>query len=153
MPLDTLKVAKRLREAGFDEAQAEAVVAAVQEGAERSDVATKADLAEIRNELAATKIELNARIAALAVRLDARIAGLESSIDARIAGLEASIDARIAGLASSIDARSAEAKTEIIYRMLQMIRGAVLVNFIGMAGLMFALVKLLGHRRSAKQFA
>jgi predicted DNA-binding transcriptional regulator YafY len=112
MPLDTLKVAKRLREAGFDEAQAEAVVAAVQESAERSDVATKSDLAAVRSELAAAKTELTARIDALT---------------------------------STIDARIAEAKTEILYRVFQMILGAVLINIIAMAGLMFALVKLLGH--------
>src|SRR5207244_1817855 len=44
MAIDTLKVARRLREAGFSEPQAEAVVSAVQEGTERADFATKADL-------------------------------------------------------------------------------------------------------------
>jgi hypothetical protein len=126
MPLDTLKVAKRLREAGFDEAQAEAVIAAVQEGSERSDVATKADLVEVRGEIAA----VHARIDALSARVDA---------------LGARLDARIDALASTIDARIAEAKTDILYRVFQMILGAVLINIIAMAGLMFALVKLLGH--------
>jgi hypothetical protein len=41
MAIDTLKVAKRLREAGFPEPQAEAVIAAVQEGTEAADLATK----------------------------------------------------------------------------------------------------------------
>jgi hypothetical protein len=41
MAIDTLKVTKRLREAGFTEPQAEAVIAAVQEGTEAADLATK----------------------------------------------------------------------------------------------------------------
>ena len=40
MAIDTLKVAKRLREAGFTESQAEAFTAAVQEGTEGADLAT-----------------------------------------------------------------------------------------------------------------
>jgi hypothetical protein len=44
MALDTLKVARRLREAGFTAPQAEAVFAAVQEAAAGADLATKADL-------------------------------------------------------------------------------------------------------------
>jgi hypothetical protein len=51
MAIDTLKVARRLREAGFSEPQADALVAAVQEGAEGADLATKADLAVFGNEL------------------------------------------------------------------------------------------------------
>jgi hypothetical protein len=41
MAIDTLKVAKRLREAGFPEPQPEAVIAAVQEGTEAADLATQ----------------------------------------------------------------------------------------------------------------
>ena len=47
MAIDTLKVAKRLREAGFTEPQAEAVIAAVQEGTEGTELATRPDLAEL----------------------------------------------------------------------------------------------------------
>ena len=43
MALDTLKVARRLREAGFTEPQAEAVLAAIQDAAAGADLATKAD--------------------------------------------------------------------------------------------------------------
>ena len=44
---DTYTAAKRLREAGFDERQAEAAVSMVRDaaGADRADLATKADLA------------------------------------------------------------------------------------------------------------
>ncbi len=50
MTIDTLKVARRLREAGFSEPQAEAVVVAVQEGAESGDLATKRDIADLRGD-------------------------------------------------------------------------------------------------------
>lgn len=79
---DTHKIVKRLRDAGFSEPQAEAVTAAVQEGAvidlshlatkadlqtalkdmatkaDIKDMATKADLAEIRTELAEAKTDI-----------------------------------------------------------------------------------------------
>ena len=45
MAIDTLKLARRLREAGFNEAQAEAVADAVREGTESADLVTKSDLA------------------------------------------------------------------------------------------------------------
>jgi hypothetical protein len=51
MAIDTLKLARRLREAGFNEAQAEAVADAVREGAEGADLATKSDLALTTAEL------------------------------------------------------------------------------------------------------
>ena len=112
MAIDRLKVARRLQEAGFNEAQAEALVAAVQEGAERSDPASRADVSEI-----------NARVDALSIRLDARFDGLAATLDTRIA----------------------DAKSEILLRMVQMIVSAVPVNSIAMLGVMFAFAKLLGH--------
>lgn len=116
MAIDTLKVARRLREAGFDEAQADAVVAAVQEGAERGDFATKADLAlqaaELRAEIAAVRSEMRE---------------MEQRLIARITN------------------EIAAAKSEILGRTFQMILGAVLVNIVTMLGVMFAFAKLLGH--------
>ncbi len=69
MAIDTLKIARRLRDAGFSEPQAEAVVAAVQEGSEGADLATKADLAllgaELRAEIATLRAEVREMIEAL----------------------------------------------------------------------------------------
>ena len=62
MAIDTLKLARRLREAGFNEAQAEAVADAVREGTEGADLVTKSDLAlttgELRAEIAALRSDL-----------------------------------------------------------------------------------------------
>jgi len=69
MAIDTLKVARRLRDAGFSEPQAEAVVAAVLEGSEGAEFATKADLAllgaELRAEIATLRAEMREMIEAL----------------------------------------------------------------------------------------
>ena len=54
---DTLKAMKLLKESGFEETQAEAVVATVRDAVSES-VATKADIAELRNGLKADMIEL-----------------------------------------------------------------------------------------------
>jgi DNA-binding transcriptional MerR regulator len=116
MPIDTLKLARRLRDAGFNEAQAEAVADAVREGTESADLVTKSDLA-LRT------AELRAEIAALGSELRADIAAVRSDFRAEIATL----------------------KTELLGRMFQMVLGAVLVNAIAMAGLIFAFAKLLGH--------
>ena len=50
---DTCAAAKRLRDAGFDERQAEAAVSMVRDaaGAGREQLATKADIASLRAEL------------------------------------------------------------------------------------------------------
>jgi DNA-binding transcriptional MerR regulator len=80
MAIDTLKVAKRLREAGFTEPQAEAVIAAVQEGTEGADLATKVDIAELRT-------ELKAEIRQAELRLEAKIEAIKADILNRVFGL------------------------------------------------------------------
>ena len=54
---DTYKAVKALKKAGFEEVQAEAVVATVGE-AMGENVATKADMAEIRAEIAGLRAEV-----------------------------------------------------------------------------------------------
>ena len=62
---DTYAAAKRLRDAGFDERQAEAAVSMVRDaaGADREQLATKADLAEVRADLATLETRLRADLA------------------------------------------------------------------------------------------
>lgn len=68
MVMDTHRVVKRLKEAGFTDTQAEVVTDIVRDAREmdRDDVVTKAflrsELAELRSELAETKSELRADI-------------------------------------------------------------------------------------------
>ena len=116
MAIDTLKVAKRLREAGFTEPQAEAVVAAVQEGTEGAELATRADIAALR-------VEFKADIAALRAELKADIREAELRLEARIEAIKADILNRVFGL----------------------ILGALIVNIMAMIGAVFAVGKVLGH--------
>ena len=76
---DTYTAAKHLRDAGFDERQAEAAVSMVRDavGADREQLATKADLAELR---AATRADL----AALEARLTWRLVGIAAAIVAAV---------------------------------------------------------------------
>jgi len=70
LAFDTHAAVKMLREAGFEEAQAEAVVATVG-GAMGENVATKADIQALKADLAATKADIQA----LEQRMTAHIAG------------------------------------------------------------------------------
>lgn len=123
MAIDTLKLARRLREAGFNEAQAEAVADAVREGAEGGDLVTRGDLA------------------LTAAGLRAEIAELRSELRSEIA----EVRGEIASVRSELKTEITALKTDLLTRMFQMILGAVLVNTVAMAGLMFAFAKLLGH--------
>jgi hypothetical protein len=72
MSFDSLTFARRLKAAGFPEAQAEALADANREMVIH-DTATKDDLTGIKTELTAVKTELKADIAALEERLTLRL--------------------------------------------------------------------------------
>jgi phenylalanyl-tRNA synthetase alpha subunit len=134
MAIDTLKVAKRLREAGFTEPQAEAGVAAVQNGTEGADLATKADIAELRT-------ELKADIAELRSEFKADIAELRSEFKAEIAELRSEL--RQAEL--RLEAKIETMKADILHRVFGLILGALVVNIVAIVGAVFAVAKLVGH--------
>jgi DNA-binding transcriptional MerR regulator len=123
MAIDTLKVAKRLREAGFTEPQAEAVTAAVQEATQGAELATKADLAELRTELKAEIVDLR-------TELKAEIADLLGELRQSGLRLEAKIEA---------------VKADILNRVFGLILGTLVVNIIAIVGAIFAVAKLIAH--------
>lgn len=65
---DTLKASRNLQAAGFAEAQADAIVQSMAEAFEDA-VATKADIAEVKTDLAEVKAELKADIVAVKAEL------------------------------------------------------------------------------------
>ena len=65
---DTLAYARRLKEAGVAEAQAEAHAEAVRD-AITEDVATKADMAALKTDTAGIKADVKAAFASLEIRL------------------------------------------------------------------------------------
>jgi len=84
MAIDTLKIARRLREAGFSEPQAEALVAAVQEGAEGADLTTKADLALLAAELRAEIVMVRSEMREMEQRLEASVEAAKSDLLGRM---------------------------------------------------------------------
>ena len=73
---DTHKAVKELQESGFDEAQAEAVVATVGT-AIVGNVATKQDISELRAEMQAVELRITLRMGALIVGGVALIVALD----------------------------------------------------------------------------
>ncbi len=92
LAFDTLKAAKALKEAGFEEAQAEAVVATVGE-AVGATVATKADVAEARTGLQAEIGALRTDMAELRADLQAEIAAVRTDLQAEIGAVRADVGA------------------------------------------------------------
>jgi hypothetical protein len=93
MSFDTLSYARRLKQAGLPEAQAEAIADATRELVVQ-DVATKADIAAVRADMAALRAELKADIAAL--RSD--MAALEQRLTALIETQALRLTVRLGGL-------------------------------------------------------
>src|SRR3954464_15410985 len=86
MSFDTLSYARRLKQAGLPEAQAEAIADATRELVVQ-EVATKADIAALKGDLAALKAELKADTAALEQRLTALIETQGLRLTIRLGGL------------------------------------------------------------------
>src|SRR5260370_20942302 len=108
MAIETRRVAKRLREAGFTEPQAEAVVAAVQEGTEGANLATKTDIAGVKAEIATLRAELKAEIREAELRLEAKIEAIKADILNRVFGLI--LGALVVNIVAIVGAVSAVAK-------------------------------------------
>jgi DNA anti-recombination protein RmuC len=145
MAIDTLKVARRLREAGFTEPQAEAVVEAVRESTEEGDIATKHDLrllsTELRAEIAALRAEMTAEIAALRAEMTAEIAALRAEMTAEFAAVRGEMREMEQRLIARIEASNAASMNRVV----AMILGTLLVNVVTILGAVFAAVRLLEH--------
>ena len=79
MALDTYKAVKMLKEAGFDEPQAEAVVTTVGNAFDDT-VATKTDIAELRTEIQEVRAELRTEIQEVRVEIQAEIQEIRGEI-------------------------------------------------------------------------
>ncbi len=79
LAFDTHKAVTALKQAGFAEPQAEAVVNTMGE-ALGGTVATKADIAELRAEMAALRAELKGDLTAVQAKLEADIAAVKTDM-------------------------------------------------------------------------
>jgi hypothetical protein len=145
---DTLKFAKRLKEAGFTEPQAEALAAAEAEFIE-DNLATKRDIIELRRDLKELEVALKQDIAELKrdmkeleVALKRDIKELEVALRTEIKQLDVKIEQIRVGLKHDIEELRVELKRDmkdIEYRMTIKL-GAMLVIAVGA---MATLTKLL----------
>ena len=106
MALDTLAYSRRLREAGFSEAQAEGQAEALA-AAMTDTLATKQDLADLRHEMREMEARLDARFA----RVDGRFAQIDGRfavIDVRFENLERHVNLRFEEMEKRLDARFEE---------------------------------------------
>jgi len=95
--IDTLAYARRLREAGFSEAQAEGQAQALA-AAMTDSLATKQDLNELQARLDARFTQIDARFEHLEKQFDTRFAELEKRIALRFSEQTASFDGKLADL-------------------------------------------------------
>ena len=130
LAFDTYKAVTALKQVGFEEAQAEAVVNTMGE-ALGGNVATKADLTEVRAALeadvAAVKADLTADVAAVKADLEQ----LRTETKADLAAVQAKLEADIAGVRTEM----AEQFTAL-YKQLWLMA-------VGIVGLTVTLVKLI----------
>ena len=115
--LDTLRLSRSLRDKGnFTSEQAEALAEALSE-ASQGDLASKADFAPVRTEIADFKTELKTEIADVRSDLKTAIAEVRTGLKAEIAGLRTGVKTEIAELRTELKTEiagvSAELKTEI----------------------------------------
>lgn len=101
-PFDTLDYARKLEAAGVSAAQAEVHARALNDALATS-VATRADIANLRNHVDERFASLETRIDSRFAAVDARFESLETRIDSRFAA----VDARFASLETRIDSRFA----------------------------------------------
>jgi tRNA U34 5-carboxymethylaminomethyl modifying GTPase MnmE/TrmE len=129
---DTLQSAKRLREVGFDEPQAEALTGLLRDvqQTEREPFATKIDLDMLDGKIERAVAELDAKIERVAAELEAKIERVAAELDAKIERLEAKIDHVAAELRAEFALMRSE--MEILRRGLTIRLGSMIVVATGL---------------------
>ena len=105
--IDTLRYANRLKEAGVEIGQAEAMSRALNDELTEGLV-TKSDLESAVLDLGGKIDTLDSKFEVRFAEVDARFAEMEGKFDARFAEMEGKFDARFAEMGGEFDARFAE---------------------------------------------
>jgi hypothetical protein len=167
---DTLVQTKRLREAGFEEKQAEALTAMVRDAVkplDTSDLATKSDLAalkaDLKSDLGTLKADLKADVATksefatLKADLKAELIAFKAEIKADLADFKTEIKAEVAtkselatlkaDLKAELASKNeiAALKADLLQWIIGLIAGAVVVNAFIVVGTILGLLRLLGR--------
>jgi hypothetical protein len=143
--LDTLKYAKRLTGAGLSREAAEAIVEGLSE-ADLSELATRADVDELKAEIGGLRVELRSEIAAVRTELKHEIAQVRTDLKDEIAQVRTEFKDEITALRTELRDGMAQGRTALaelradMYRQLWVLG----IGIVGLTvGLTVALVKLL----------
>ena len=132
--LDTLAYARRLREAGFSEQQAEGQARALAEAMTDSP-ATKQDLRELQARIDARFVQVDARFEFLERHMDTRLVELEKRVEIRLAEMENRVAIRFGEQTARFDATLVDVERRMTMRL-----GAMMLAGIGVVS---TLVRLL----------
>ena len=138
---DTLSVAKRLKGAGMNELQAEAVAEAIRGGIgdATAHLATKDDLAaarrELQSDMKAMESRLEGKMSAMESRLEGRMTARESQLNAGMAAQESRFDTGMAAQASRFDASISALESRLLWRLSGMM--------LGVGGIAIAVLRLM----------
>ena len=137
--LDTHAVARSLTDADFTPAQAAVLVDALRQAAEQGDPVTadqfKADLAEVRTEIAT----LGARLSTQVAEVRTEIAGLDTRLSTQVV----EVRTEIAGLDTRLSAQVAEVRTDVANLETRLVRWMV-GTVIATAGVTVGILRLFG---------
>jgi uncharacterized protein involved in exopolysaccharide biosynthesis len=137
---DTLRIAQALKEAGFDDSQAQAIVSAIRLSL-GENVATKIDIGDVKTEIADVKTEIaDVRTEIADVRTEiadvrTEIADVRTVIATEIGGVRTEIATEIGGVRTEIAASEA--------RMVKWFAGLLIGTALGTVTATVALIKLL----------
>ena len=138
---DTYAAAKALRDAGFDEPQAEAAVAMVRDAVSEG-AATKEDATRLEGKIDAGIARLEGKIESDIGRLEGKIESDIAEVKADIGRLEGKIESDIGRLEGKIDTGRAETKADIT-RLETRLTVRMYGGLVAMAAVLLALTKLL----------
>ena len=124
---DTLRAMESLRDSGFEESQARAVVDTFKDAVAGS-VATKADLQEVKSELQAEIQEVRTGLQAEIQEVRAEIQEVRTGLEASISSLRSEVEASIAGLRGEVEASIARLGARTQRFMFGMALGIVGLN-------------------------
>lgn len=106
---DTQEFVETLEKSGLKKEQAKAISIAVRKSHEVADVATKADIAEVKRDIADVRKDMDARLEKTDAKIDSQIALVRKDLQLEMAGIRAEqklirwmLSALIAGMISLI---------------------------------------------------
>ncbi|WP_339053225.1 coiled-coil domain-containing protein [Arsenophonus endosymbiont of Crataerina pallida] len=110
---DTLKFVETLEGAGLPKDQAKAISLAVRESHEAVDVATKADITEVKRDIADVRKDMAARFE----KNEAQIADVRKDLSAEIADVRKDLSAEIADVRKDLSAEIADVRKDLSAEM------------------------------------